>query len=130
VMEIKIRELVRRDLLTVANMIKKLVEKTGKQKLLGLISSGVSNSKQENEPNEELWIGLGVDILMMLFEILQDDATAWFADLVGITPDEYNDGPVDIDLQVIEQLKEAPGVADFFTRALRVYKSMNGLGNQ
>jgi predicted DNA-binding ribbon-helix-helix protein len=124
--DIKIRELTRKDTITVANLIKKMVEKAGKTHLLNLIAAPDKGKADKGKNNDDLLISVGLDIVMSLFDFVLEDVSAWFADLAGLSLEEYNEkAPFDADLQIIEQLREAQGVKDFFTRALRVYKMIN-----
>jgi hypothetical protein len=129
-MEIKIRPLTRKDTVTVAKMIKKMVELAGRTHLLDLISASSEKQTEKEEKNEGL-LNAGIDIIMALFDFVLEDVSLWFADLVNLSLDDYNNNaPFDADLQIVGQLREAPDIKSFFTRALLEYKMIKGLTSQ
>jgi hypothetical protein len=136
IVEIKIRALTRKDTVTVAMLIKKMIDKAGRGYLLNLIASSEkpvnsdnSNEKEENS-NDKL-IEIGMDIILSLFDFVLEDVSAWFADLVNMSLEEYNEkAPFDADLRIVEQLLEAPDIKNFFTLALRESKMIRGFASQ
>lgn len=128
--EIKIRPLLRKDRKTVAGLIKKLVDKIGSSSLLTLISSDVATGKKtvasvESDTDQKL-INIGVQMVKQMFEAIEDDVAAWFADLIGVTVEDFDKMPFDVEIKIIEQIVAAPEAADFFTGALRLSKKMQG----
>ena len=124
--EIKIRKLKRKDRVTVTNLIKKLVDKVGDMGLLDIISSETKSptnksskksGKKEKEPETTSPVKIGMKVVQLAMQSLQEDVTEWFSDLVGMTPAEFDEGPLDIEVQIIAQLREAEEVSDFFSGA-------------
>jgi hypothetical protein len=131
--EIKIRPLLRKDRKTVAGLIRKMVDKLGSSSLLTLISSDVATGKKtaatvEPETDNKL-ITIGIDMFKMMLEVIEDDVAAWFADLINVKVEEFDNLPFDIEIKILEQIVEAPEAADFFTGALRLSKKMQGFAN-
>jgi len=60
----------------------------------------------------------------LLVAYLDADVSRWFADLCGFTIEQYDAMPFDVDLEVIEHLKQSGEITGFFTRALQLYKGI------
>jgi len=121
--ELKIRKLVRKDRRILSAMIRKLADKVGDNRLLSIISS---DAKAEG-PSEDAGgktIQIGIEIVKMLIDTLESDISAWFADLCGVTVEELDNSEFDIEIKIIEHLKQAPEIADFFSGASRLFNSM------
>jgi uncharacterized protein YjgD (DUF1641 family) len=114
-----IRPLIRKDRKRVTAMIKKVITETRDEAIQNLISS--ESPQVENETEAEHWgvtiTDIGVDILVKGIEFLDDDIGEWFADLLGVSMEEFDKMPADIEIQVFKQIKERPEASAFFTRA-------------
>lgn len=123
--EIKIRELKRKDRKTVAAMIKKLADKVGTNGLLNIIVSDPSSTTTDTPvKKDDVFTRIGVELIKMLLDVLEDDVAAWFSDLIGKSPEEFDEMPFDVEMIIIEQLMEAQEANSFFTRALRAYSKI------
>jgi len=130
--EYKIRPLIRKDRKVLAAMIRKLADKIGANGLLNILvadpdaplpaADGAAGS--EKAAKGDAFSRIGVEIIKQLLDILEDDVAAWFADLLGITVEEFDKMPFNIEMIVVEQLMEAPEANDFFSGALRAYNKM------
>lgn len=115
-----IRPLKYGDFKRLKGMLGKYVEKTGDQALRKMISSAQAQgsasaqSSAEDEQNGQV-ITVFFDVIKQLAIHLDDELHAWFGDLLGVTPEQYEELPFDIDIQVLNQLKESPEIGDFFT---------------
>ena len=124
--EIKIRPLKQKDRKTVAAMIRKLADKIGTNGLMNLIvadTDAVKTEKQEPQKTD-VFTRIGIEIVKQLLDVLEDDVSAWFADLIGKTPEEFSEMPFDIEMNIIEQLANSEDANSFFTRALRVFNKI------
>jgi hypothetical protein len=132
--QIKIRELKRKDRKTLAAMIKKMVDKIGDQRILNLMVTETSDNVQSNkaEPNQpkDQFSKIGIEIIKLLMETLEEEVSVWFADLLGVTIEQLDDMPVDIELVVIDQLISAPEANRFFTSASLLFKRTRELAGQ
>ena len=121
-LKMKIRELKRKDRKTVAAMIRKLVDKIGSTDLLNMIvtdSTAIAPSKGAAKVVEKTdrYTKIGVEIVRLMLEVIEDDVAVWFSDLLGVTIEQFDDLPVDIEIEVINQLIAAPESNRFFTGA-------------
>lgn len=124
----RIRELKNKDIFTVINMLKKAVKVIGPE-LANIISSS-SEPIKDAVKEERIGLQLLNLILDVLFDNVQDDLKAWFADLLGVTVDEYMELPLSTTEDVIEYLIESQESTSFFTRAWQLYKRMSGFGSR
>jgi hypothetical protein len=126
--EIKIRPLIRKDRKLLTAMIRKLADKIGTAGLMNIIVSepaGVPGGDSKPKPKEEnVFTRVGIEIVKQLLDILEEDVSAWFADLVGRSPDEFDKLPFDVDMIIIEQLANSEEANSFFMRASRVLNKM------
>lgn len=123
-MDIKIRELKVRDRRKVTGIFKKAIEELRDESLKNIISSDVSQP-QEKEASEQIGeaiVNIGVSVVTKALDILDRDVSEWFADLLNVTPEEYEDLPIDTDVKVIEQIRNAPEAEAFFTQCLALAK--------
>lgn len=124
--EVKIRGLKRRDRVAVAAMIRKLVDKIGSAELMNLIVSdtGAEKTDESATKRDDTFKKIGVEVVKLLLQFLEEDVTEWFASLLNVTVEQLNDMDFDIEIQVIEQLVAAEEANRFFTGALRLSRSM------
>jgi hypothetical protein len=128
--EIKIRPLIRKDRVILAGMVTKLSEKIGDKKLLNMIVADTSATPEQGNTKDTAFISIGVQVLKMMIETLENDVASWFASLIGCTPEELNNMPVDIELKIIEQLIESEEANNFFIGALHLSRKIQGLVNR
>lgn len=132
----QIRKLKYGDCLTVAKLIKKLVEKVGANAdLLNLISADVkagtgSSEGEQGTAKNDVYVRVGTKIVTLLVEYLEQDVNAWFASLAGVEVETLLEMPFDTPMLIIEQLMQSEEAANFFTTALRLYKKMKGSGSR
>jgi hypothetical protein len=124
--EIKIRPLKQKDRKTVAVMIRKLADKVGTNGLMNIIVADTDAKKTDAKTPQksDTFTRIGVEIVKQLLDVLEEDVVAWFADLIGKTPEEFAEMPFDIEMNIIEQLTNSEDANSFFTRALRVFNKM------
>lgn len=124
---IKIRQLKRKDLKTIENIIKKFSNKINNDQLLKLFKSSSENineNKEEKDVDFEILLPIFKDILKALLDIVEEDLIIWFADLLGCTIEEYQEKELDIDLKVIDLILEQEGAGNFFTGASALFKKI------
>jgi hypothetical protein len=111
----KIRKLTRGDRKKLTSMIKALAVKIGSSQLLNIISP---EAKGEGETGKGNAIeNIGIEVFKTMLEHLESDLCEWFADLVGVTVEEFDDLPFNAELDIISQVADAEEFADFFTQA-------------
>jgi hypothetical protein len=125
----KIRQLKRRDRKTVSDMIVKMSDKVGNAGILNIVSTATKPGSEkagggDSGNTENNMIGIGIEIIKQALTVLDEDVAAWFADLIGKTTDEFNDCDLDVEIQIIAQLKEAPEVGAFFSGAYQQFKEI------
>lgn len=129
-----IRKLKYQDCLTLAKLIKVLIDKIGSGQLLNLISadkksketeSNVAgeNSTEEKDSKEQTYVKIGVNLLNQLILYVEEDLNKWFADLCSCTVPELLEKDFDTPIIIIDELIKAEESNRFFTRALQVYKT-------
>ena len=142
-MEIRIRQLKVRDRKRFSAMIEKVADKVGDNSFLNIISSALpssSNQKKDNnekdnvnqkKSNDESAITMGVKVLKMLLQTLEDETQAWFIDLLEEpqiqTAEEFQELPIDAEMQIIDQMVTAQESSSFFTIASRLYNKIEKL---
>ncbi len=133
--EIKIRSLTVKDRKKLSALIQQLAETVGDRSLFGMISSQIQKTKQPENPDDlqEDYIQIGLNILKKVLEVLEDETHDWFADLIGVSRDEFIALPFDTETEIIEQIVNSREVSSFFTKALqlfsRIKKYQNKQGN-
>ena len=124
---IKIRTLLKADQDTISGMLGKAAACLDGNTIRSAISSAAPQGDEGEELDTAERSARVISVFMELFKTVLvnfgEDVSAFFADLAGMTPEEYRMQPIDIDMQILEQLKDAPEVENFFTIASRLYKT-------
>jgi hypothetical protein len=136
--EYKVRPLIQRDRVTLAAMIRKLVEKVGTSDLLNIMvrdekaigSAQAQTPGTKAETPKDKFTKLGIKVINLMIDAIEEDLRAWFADLIGVTPEAFQSLPIDIEIRIINQLMDAPEANDFFAGALRLSKKMQGFAGK
>jgi hypothetical protein len=125
--EITVRPLLKKDQKRIAGMFATLMDKIDDKSVAHIITSVSGGSEGGEEIGEAQRKANVARVFMELFKKLlanmHDEACAFLADLIGVTPAVYDELPIDIDIKIIEALKARPEVENFFTGALRLYSS-------
>lgn len=124
---IKIRNLKRKDIKTVEKMIEKFSTKINSKQLFNLLKSSdetINNSKEEKEVDFELLLPIFKDLLKNFMEVIEEDVVVFFADLLGMTVDEYYEQDIDIDIKIIEAIIAQESSGNFFTGASGLFKKI------
>jgi hypothetical protein len=130
-MEIKIRQLTRKDRKTLTTLIRKLVDKIGSKGITNLIvSDPVLPDGETAKDSSDVVTGIGVALINQMIELLEDDVTVWFKDLTGTTDKSDDDLPFDFEANVINQLISSEEIKDFFTHALQAFNKMKEYAGQ
>lgn len=129
--DLTIRKLTVADNRRLEKMIRNLIKTDEGQWLQHIVSAAKSEGKgATDEPEEVLkYYRLFGDIIDMLFNFYHTDIEKWFASLIGVEVDAYQDLPFDTDMVIVEQLKEAPEFKSFFSKACAVFKASGWLKN-
>jgi hypothetical protein len=129
--QIKIRKLKYSDFRRVKSMIEKLADKVDDKSIFNIISNtGAESSdgpKISDDERKTNIIRVFIEILKRMINGLHDDVVAWFADLIGVTVAEYDEMPIDIDIIILEQLKNSPDVDNFFIGASHLFNGTQWL---
>lgn len=124
---IKIRTLKKRDQETISRMLGRAAQAADGKMIREVISSAQATASDGTELDTADRSSQIIVTFLELFKKVMvnfgDDVTAFFADLAGMTVEQYKDMPIDIDVRVLEALKEAPEVENFFTGVSRLYKT-------
>lgn len=125
---IKIRPLKIADAKRVIDLILKAAKKSGSR-----ITEVLSGEKSSDTPKgdiEAARIALGFSVLQELYESVTDDLLAWFADLCGVSVDQYMELPINTTLDVMEYLIEGEENERFFTRVFQLVNKMKAFGEK
>lgn len=128
-----VRSLEVRDIFTVAGMLKKITGER-REEIINLIKplSGNKKDKDKQETEEEKEQGTleaGLNLAFYIFDLLieyaEGDLKKWGASLVGKTPEEFDQLPIDTPLTIIESLAESEDLAGFFQKVSGLYRKIN-----
>lgn len=128
----KIRKLTRKDRKTLTGIIKKFVSATGDKSLLSIFneSQTISNSEITEKEKNDSMISLGISLLDKLIDVLDEDMAMWFADLIGVDADKFDECPIDIDVTIIDQIVSSKEISDFFSGVSQISNTIAGFGRQ
>ena len=136
---IKIRELKMKDRKALTAIFENLIDKVGDVGIIDLIKSdiiktdaGKKKGKNKNGPpakqeNEKSIIEIGLKVMRLCFKTLENETMQWFSDLLGIEPVDFLEMPLDTEIQIIKQIREAPEVASFFSGASQQFSEIKEL---
>ncbi len=126
--ELKIRQLTRKDRVTLTELIRKFMSISGDNSLSQLIVADETTSGEKDaEESIDQMSAFGVEILKNLLAVIEEDVSAWFADLLGMKKEEYDNGPINIELVVIDQIISSMESVGFFSQASALYSRTTGL---
>jgi hypothetical protein len=121
--ELKIRKLKVRDNRLLQGMLRSLIKDSGQAWISKLMRPTVENDEKTTETDDGTrFIGLFVDIIVLLSEKYETQVTAWFADLCEMTVEQYYDLDFDADVIVVKQISEAEEFSSFFSKAWVMFK--------
>lgn len=131
---LEIRCLTVGDRVRLTDMIKKLAETEGDDSLLNVITSQISEKSndgngEETEEKDKRSLEVGVSIIKKLLGVIEHEMHSWFADLLGVTPEEFLKLPINTEASVILQIVESEEASDFFTTASRLLNMTEKLKN-
>jgi hypothetical protein len=134
-MNIKVRKLKRKDRATLAKLIKKFADVAGSDSLVNMVpSTGKGDESEELEESakadataEILESAFG--LLEQMLQVIEKDVSIWFCELIGVTPEEYDDLDFDIEVQIIDGIISQKGFEDFFSRGSQVLKKIKTLAS-
>lgn len=114
-----IRKLTRKDRKTLTAMIEKMAAQLGDKSILKTMISDTTRAASDSaeEAKSDTYVAMGVKIFKTLYSLLEDDFCGWLADLCGMTIEEYDAQPFDIDIQVMNEIVDQKEFSGFFTGA-------------
>ena len=130
-----VRALTRKDRKKLSDLIKAFAERSGNSKLTSMLPGlPKAQAKGEAAPaggeageSSEQAYELIKSVMQGLLEWVEEDVTAWFMDLTGVTDrTAYDALPFDIEVYIIDRLFAEKGFHNFFTRASELYKKIRG----
>lgn len=127
-----IRDLTRKDRVTLTGLLKKMIETVGEKSLSQIIVADEDSTSKETEGTEDSkLISLAIEIFKQLIIVLDDDVAVWFADLLNMELEKYTeDTPFDIETIVIKQIIESESFISFFSQASELYKKITVYRNK
>ena len=133
--EIKIRKLKISDRKRLSALISKLINNTGDDSITNIISSSVTDQKEKGEAEKSGKVSSGsiqlaIRVIKTLLVVLEKETQEWFADLVGVSEEEFLELPCDTEMSILEQIVEAEEASSFFTIASRLYSKIEKFQNK
>lgn len=126
--EYKIRSLTRKDRVTLTELIRKFMSISGDNSLSQLIvADETTPNEKDTEESMNQMSAFGVEILKNLLAVIEKDVSAWFADLLDLNNEEYDNAPINIELIVIDQIISSMESVGFFSQASALYSRTTGL---
>lgn len=126
VYEIKIRKLKRRDRVFFSDMIKRIMNATNDDSLAKMISSNKAAARDQSESEEEemgrFIAKMCTDTLCAGIDLFDTEIVPWFQDLLQVTPEEYDELPMNIEFRVLDYIVNHPDAGGFFMQSLRTAK--------
>lgn len=133
--KLTVRSLEVRDIFTIAGMLKKITGER-REEIINLIKplSGDKKDKdrqkqETGEEKEQRTLEAGLNLAFYIFDLLieyaEGDLKKWGASLVGKTPEEFDQLPIDTPLTIIESLAESEDLAGFFQKVSGLYRKIN-----
>jgi len=128
--EYSIRKLTRRDRKTLTGLILKFVKKTGRNELVGMVPSSDKKKEVSEEKETENVLNMSMDILKDMLDVIETDVIVWFADLIGVTVEEFDDLDFDIEIDIISQLVTSEKFKSFFSKGLQLRKQISDFASR
>lgn len=127
-----IRKLTRKDRKTLTGLILKFVEKTGRDELIKMVPATGEKPEQEKTEEQETKdiLNSALNLFKEMLEVIESDITVWFADLLGVTIEEYDEMDIDIELDVISQLLASEKFKSFFSKGLQLRKQISDFASR
>lgn len=130
--EIKIRLLTVADRKRLSSLIKRLTSTTGDDSFVTMISSAITaRAEAKDSKDKEIISGktttaiqVGLKIIQLLLEFLEEETHTWFADLVNVEKEEFLKLPIDTEMIILEQMVTSEESSNFFTIASRLYSKI------
>lgn len=132
----KIRNVTVQDRIRLTNLLILFAKKSGNEKLRKLVpkiskieDKNGKNSKDNKEKDSTDLIYEAIqNILEAMIVWIQDDVWAWYIELMPNinSIEEFKKLPFDIEVYIIEQLIKQEGFKNFFTKALKPVKWLQG----
>lgn len=124
---ISVRDLTRKDFYTLVDIIKKFVVASGDGQIMKLFKASKEVASQSSEeqslPNYEVMIPLFIELLEQAIKLLNSEVVEWFADLCGLSVEEYQNEVFDIDVQVVNMIIKQESFPRFFSLASELFKN-------
>lgn len=134
--DITIRPLTVYDRQTLTELIKKLSSKTGYEKIVTAIPAQLEKTEENGEnveidknKSDDTVYSLISSVLYGIVTWVNDDVSIWFADLLGISLDEFKKLPFDTEMKIVEQMLNQESFKDFFIKASGLLSSIPGSKN-
>lgn len=126
----KIRKLTRKDRKTFTAILAAFASFEGNKSLKEIIPKapvpkGEAEEKDGDDSSDKM-LDLITKVMDGVLETLEEDVAKWFIDLLGVTKEQYDELPFDIEIHVVEQLKANAGFSNFFAKAFGLYKKIKG----
>lgn len=138
--EIEVRELKTKDLFTVAKILLSLSDEALDEitELVARKDLEEQKSEEEDEVEEfekrkqknQLGMQMATSVIRIMLENAEDDLIAWFADLTGMSEDEFLNARIDAPMVVIDEISKQEGFTNFSRKAFSLYKRMNSSAKQ
>lgn len=125
-----IRPLEQGDREVLSKLIEKVASKVTDGEILGLITMASGTEEGDSKENAGIKTKLGIKIMQLLMQLLNEDLKVWFADLIGVEIEKFSKLPFNIELEIIRQLQEADDLTDFFTGASQQFSAILALQKQ
>lgn len=123
-MAVTIRKLIQKDRVIMSSLLLKYSSKTVANAIVSMIDSDALDTDNTKQDNEHALIDLGVNLLSKMAIEMQDELKIWFADLIGVTPDQFEQQDFDVEIQIIDQLAQNENFKSFFFGLFQKFNSI------
>jgi hypothetical protein len=122
---VTIRKLLRKDRVILTGLLSEFAEKR-EPKIRELISATTEATAGRAQHNSML-PAVALQMLTAIVELLDDKAAAWFADLIGVSVEDFNNMPFGVDAEIIGQIIASEEFESFFSHLSGISKAVNAL---
>ena len=121
-----IRKLTRKDRCVLTDLLTTFVQKTDQESLLSMVPSEKNEGVESSNGNADM-VRSTLELLTDMVKYISVEITPWFADLISVSVEEFDNLPFDIEVEIIDQLVTSKGFVAFFLKVSRLRNKIKDL---